>query len=121
MTYSLSLFDSDDMPEVERRAAERRFRQALENALGDAALVLPMQRAFERIVATYGEAPEPDSLSEPERAVFEQWLRAEQAAVAAAFGTNRYMGDAMYQIGDDPGTCATTRRGPGVTADPEET
>ena len=33
-----------------------------------------------------------------ERAIFEQWQAAETAAVAAAFGPNRYMGDAMYEI-----------------------
>jgi hypothetical protein len=30
--------------------------------------------------------------------VFEQWHGAEAAALAAAFGTHRYMGDAMYEL-----------------------
>ena len=31
-------------------------------------------------------------------AIFEQWQAAETAAVAAAFGPNRYMGDDMYEL-----------------------
>jgi hypothetical protein len=54
--------------------------------------------AYLRIVGTYGDTPDPESLSDAERAIFEQWQAAETAAVAAAFGPNRYMGDAMYEI-----------------------
>ena len=102
MPYTLKLFDSDDMPAPQRRAAEQRFRRALEGSLGDPALVLPMRAAYQRIVAAYGEIPDADSLSEAQRAVFEQWQAAESAAVSAAFGTHRYMGDAMYEIGAAP-------------------
>jgi hypothetical protein len=42
--------------------------------------------------------PSPDALTDAERAVLEQWQAAEAAAVAATFGTHRYMGDAMYEI-----------------------
>ena len=100
MTYSLRIFDSDDASPEQRGEAEVRFRQALEESLGDASLVLPMRAAYLRIVGTYGESPEPDSLTDAERAVFDQWQAAELAAVAAAFGPNRYMGDAMYEIGE---------------------
>jgi hypothetical protein len=39
-----------------------------------------------------------EALTEAERAIFETWQAAETAAVAAAFGTHRYMGDADYEI-----------------------
>ena len=97
MSYSLVLYEPD-VSDAQRRKAERRFRDALEQTLGDADLVAPVYRAYQRIVATYGETPDPDSLTDAERAIFEQWQAAETAAVAAAFGPNRYMGDAMYEI-----------------------
>jgi hypothetical protein len=97
MSYSVVFFEPD-ASDAQRREAEQRFRAALEEALGDAQLVAPVYQAYLRIVATYGDAPDPDSLSAAERAVFEQWRVAETAAVAAAFGPNRYMGDADYEI-----------------------
>jgi len=97
MSYSLTLYEPD-VTDAQRREAEQRFRDALEQTLGDPVLVAPVYRAYQRIVATYGETPDPDSLSDAERAIFEQWQAAETAAVAAAFGPNRYMGDAMYEI-----------------------
>lgn len=97
MTYSIILYEAD-VTESERRGAEERFRQALESTLGDATLVAPVYTAYLRIVDTYGETPDPDNLTEAERAIFDQWRAAETAAVAAAFGPNRYMGDAMYEI-----------------------
>jgi hypothetical protein len=97
MTYSLILYEAD-VTDGERRAAEQRFRRALEETLGDASLVAPVYTAYLRIVGTYGDTPDPDSLTDAERAIFDQWQAAETAAVAAAFGPNRYMGDAMYEI-----------------------
>lgn len=97
MSYTV-VIDEADVAASERRAAEARFRDALEQALGDADLVAPVYTAYRRIVQTYGEAPDADSLSDAERAIFDQWQAAESAAVAAAFGPNRYMGDAMYEI-----------------------
>jgi len=91
------LYEADVSP-AERDAAQARFRQALEQALGDAQLVAPVYAAYLRIVGTYGDSPAPDTLTEAEQAVFDQWQIAESAAVAAAFGPNRYMGDAMYEI-----------------------
>ena len=99
MSYTLKILDSDDASPGERREAELRFRRALEDSLGDGSLVLPVYRAFQRLVATYGETPDLDLLSDAEREIFTQWQLAEAAAVAAAFGTHRYMGDAMYEIG----------------------
>lgn len=105
MTYTLRLEagDSDDgggqaVSPLQRREAEQRFRQALEEALGDAALVAPIYRAYLRIVAVYGEAPAPDVLSDAEREILEQWQAAESAAVTAAFGPNRYMDQPRFEI-----------------------
>ena len=41
MTYTLKLYVPDDTQPAQRQAAERLFRQALEAALGDAAMVAP--------------------------------------------------------------------------------
>ncbi|MFC5497590.1 hypothetical protein ACFPOE_08605 [Caenimonas terrae] len=98
MSYSLKLYDADGVSQLQHQQAEQRFRQALEGALGDESLVAPVYAAYLRIVGAYGDSPDPESLSDAERAVFEQWQAAESAAVAAAFGPNRYMGDAMYEI-----------------------
>ena len=98
MSYSVKILDADDTPEAQRRDAEQRFRQALEQTLGDAELVAPVYGAYLRIVAEYGEQPSPEVMTDAERAIFEQWQAAETAAVAAAFGPHRYMGDAMYEI-----------------------
>ncbi len=102
MTYSLRLYDADGASPAQHREAEQRFRNALEDALGDAGLVAPVYQAYQRIVGSHGDAPDLESLSEAERAVFEQWQAAETAAVAAAFGSHRYMGDAMYEIALTP-------------------
>lgn len=99
MSYTLTLFDADGASEAQRRAAEQRFRHVLEETLGDARLVAPVYTAYLQIVATYGEVPAPDALTDAEREIVEQWQAAETAAVAAVFGPHRYMGDAMYEIG----------------------
>lgn len=98
MTYSIKLYQADDVTQAQRREAEQRFRRALEETLGDAVLVVPVYRAYQRIVGAHGETPDLESLTDAERAIFEQWQAAETAAVAAAFGSHRYMGDAMYEI-----------------------
>lgn len=97
MTYRLTIFEADASPE-EVRAAERRFRLALEESLGAPELVVAVHAAYQRIVGSYGEDPDLELLSDGERTVFESWRAAETAAVAAAFGAHRYMGDAMYEI-----------------------
>ena len=74
------------------------FASVLEETLGDASLVAPVYAAYLRIIATYGETPAPDALTDAERSIFDQWQAAETAAVAAVFGPHRYMGDAMYEI-----------------------
>jgi hypothetical protein len=98
MGYSLRIYDSDDATPEQKRQAEQRFRKAIEQALGDESLVLPMYMAYRRIAAAYGEQPDLEALTDAERLVFEQWHSAGAAALAAAFGTHRYMGDAMYEL-----------------------
>ncbi|RYZ10531.1 MAG: hypothetical protein EOO24_08850 [Comamonadaceae bacterium] len=97
MTYRVKLFEADASPE-QLQAAERRFRDALEAALGGAELVVPLYHAARRLLHAYGDHPDPEALTDQERLVLENWQAAEAAAVAAAFGPNRYMGDAMYEI-----------------------
>ena len=98
MTYALTLYEADGVSDAQHREAEQRFRRALEETLGDESLVAPVYTAYLRIVADHGPSLDVDSLTDAQRAVFEQWQAAETAAVAAAFGTHRYMGDAMYEI-----------------------
>lgn len=98
MTYSIKLFVPDDTTPAQREAAERRFRDALEGALGDAALVAPVYTAYLRIAAVHGEAPGPDALSDDERLVFDQWQAAEAAAMEAVFGLHRHMGEGLVEI-----------------------
>lgn len=97
MMYRVKLFEADASPE-QLQAAERRFRDALEAALGGAELVVPLYHAARRLLHAYGEHPDPEALTDQERLVLDNWQAAEAAAVAAAFGPNRYMGDAMYEI-----------------------
>ena len=98
MSYTLRLYAFEDASERERRDAEQRFRKALDTSLGDARLVAPVYTAYRHIIATHGEAPAPDTLTDAEQQVFEQWQAAESAAVTAAFGPHRYMGDAQFEI-----------------------
>ncbi len=98
MTYTLKLYAFEDASPQQVQAAERRFRQALETALGDESLVLPVHAAYKRIVATYGETPAEEALSPGELEIFNQWQAAESAALTAALGPNRYMGDAEFEI-----------------------
>ncbi|MDP2742669.1 MAG: hypothetical protein Q8O50_04265 [Hydrogenophaga sp.] len=98
MTYSIKLFVPDDASPAQRDAAERRFCDALENALGDASLVAPVYSVYLRIAAVHGEAPGPDALSDGERLVFDQWQAAETAAMEAVFGPHRHMGEGLVEI-----------------------
>lgn len=98
MSYTLKLYTYEDVSDRERQTAEQRFRAALDDTLGDASLVLPVYGAYRRMVAIYGDAPAPDTLTDAEQQVFDQWQAAESAAVTAAFGPNRYMGEAHFEI-----------------------
>lgn len=98
MPYALVLNTYEEVSATQARDAERRYRKALEAHLGDAQLVLPVYRAYQKIVVTYGEEPDADLLTEQEKLVFNAWREAEQAAMTAAFGENRYMGEARFDI-----------------------
>ena len=99
MSYKLKLYAFEDASPGQLQAAEQRFRQALDASLGDESLVAPVFAAYRRIVATYGESPDDDVLSVGELEIFSQWRTAESAAMTAAIGPNRYMGDAQFEIG----------------------
>ena len=96
--YKLKLYAFEDASPAQLQAAEQRFRQALDASLGDESLVAPVYAAYRRIVATYGESPADDMLSPGELEIFSQWRTAELAAMTAALGPNRYMGDAQFEI-----------------------
>ena len=98
MSYKLKLYAFEDASPAQLQAAEQRFRQALDAALSDESLVAPVYAAYRRIVATYGENPADDALSPGELEIFSQWRSAESAAMIAAVGPNRYMGDAQFEI-----------------------
>ncbi|MDP2263709.1 MAG: hypothetical protein Q8K24_11190 [Hydrogenophaga sp.] len=98
MTYRLRLFVSDDSSPAQREAAERLFRQALESSLGDAALVLPVHAAWQRLAARHGESPDMEALTVEERMVFETWQLAEAAALQAVFGPHRHLDEGGYEI-----------------------
>ena len=98
MSYRVQLYAFDDASDAERRSAERRFCQALEAELGDASLVGPVYQAYQRLVAAYGEQPDLEALTSDEREVFSAWQAAESAALTAALGPHRYMGDAEFVI-----------------------
>jgi hypothetical protein len=99
MSYTLTLITGEDATESERHAAEQRFRQALDAALGDASLVAPTYSAWLRIAADHGESPDVTALTDAEREVVEQWRAAESAAMSAVFGPHRYLDDARFEIG----------------------
>ena len=98
MSYSLKLYAFEDISREQLQAAEQRFKAALEATLGDATLVAPVYAAYMKIVAAYGEMPADEALSPDELEIFSQWQAAESAAVTAALGPNRYMGDAQFEI-----------------------
>ena len=100
MSYTLRLYAFEDATPEQLQAAELRFRQALDETLGDASLVLPVSRAHRPIVGLAGEAPAPDTLTDAEQQVFDQWQAAESAAVTAAIGPQRHMGEAQFEISD---------------------
>jgi hypothetical protein len=99
MGYKLKIFTPDDVGETERQNAEKRFRDALENSLGDESLVLPVYQAYLRLLQTYGDHPRPWPITPPEQLLADQWEAAELAATQAAFGVHRYMGDAHFELG----------------------
>jgi len=53
MNYTVKLYDAEGVSEAQQRAAQKRFKQVLEETLGDAALVLPVYQAYQRIAADH--------------------------------------------------------------------
>lgn len=98
MVYKLKIFTADEVSAAERAQAEQRFRTALEICLGDQNLVLPVYQAYLRLLQHYGAQPRPWPLSVEEQLLLEQWEAAELAATQCAFGAQRYMGDAVFEI-----------------------
>ncbi len=86
---------------MQQQAAERLVRQALDAALGGAEMVLPVHKAYQRIVGIYGEQPDPELLSVDERTVFEHWQAAEAAAMEAVFGPHRHLDEGGFSIEED--------------------
>jgi hypothetical protein len=98
MHYTVRIFHSDEVTEGERAAAAQRFRAALEAELGDASLVLPVYRAYLKLLQAHGEHARPWDLAPAEQLLADQWEAAELAATRAAFGAERYMGDAHFEL-----------------------
>jgi hypothetical protein len=57
-----------------------RYRQALETALGDPAMLRPLYAAYLQIVAVYGEEPDLADLLPLERVHLAQWLAVQRQA-----------------------------------------
>jgi hypothetical protein len=98
MHYLLKIFTADEVTDAQRALAIHRFRTALEEALGGGQLVLPCYQAYLKLFQQYSEHPRPWPVSEAEQILVEQWEAAELAATQAAFGVNRYLGDADFEI-----------------------
>jgi len=100
MQYTVRIFNSDEASEAECTAASQRFCAALEAGLGDASLVLPMYRAYQRLLHSHGDHARPWNLTPAEQILADGWEKAELAATQAAFGVERYMGDAQFELID---------------------
>jgi hypothetical protein len=98
VSYRLKLYAFEEASPQQLQAAEQRFRRALDAALGDESLVLPVYAAYCKLVSVYGEAPSEDALAPHELELFSQWQAAEAAALTAALGPDRYMGEAQFEI-----------------------
>ena len=102
MTYLLKIFSADEVSLAERESALLRFRAVLDEMLGDAALVLPIYTAYRRLFLLYADHPRPWPVSAAEQLLADEWEAAELAATQAAFGVNRYLGDADFEISAPP-------------------
>jgi hypothetical protein len=101
MHYTVKIFHSEDISDAERADAVQRFRTALDESLGDASLVAPVYRAYLRLLQAHGEHARPWDLTPAEQVLADQWEAAELAATRAAFGAERYMGDAHFELDVD--------------------
>lgn len=98
MPYTLKIYTADEVTDTQRALAVSRFRAALEEVLGDEHLVLPCYLAYLQLFQQYSEHPRPWPVSDAEQILVEQWEAAELAATHAAFGVQRYLGDADFEI-----------------------
>ena len=98
MAYQLKIFAAEDVGEGERENAAKRFRAALDQSLGDENLVLPVYQAYLKLLQVYGDQPRPWPVSPSEQLLAAHWEAAELAATQAAFGAERYMGDAHFEL-----------------------
>jgi len=98
MAYLLKIFTADDVSDAQRDLAVARFRVALEKSLGDALLVWPCYQVYVKLFEQYSDHPRPWPITPAEQILAEQWEAAELAATHAAFGVNRYLGDADFEI-----------------------
>ncbi len=98
MSYTVRIFTTEDVGDEERQQAVQRFKAALEESLGDAALVAPVYRVWLKLYQAHGDHARPWPVSDAEQLLADQWEAAELAATQAAFGVNRYMGDAHFEL-----------------------
>jgi hypothetical protein len=98
MHYTVRIFHEEEVCDAQRREAVERFCAALEDSLGDPGLVVPVYLAYQRLLQLHGEEARPWDLAPAEQLLAEQWEAAELAATRAAFGAERYMGDAHYEL-----------------------
>ena len=99
MHYTLKIFTAEEVSDDERALTIQRFRVALETSLGDASLVVPVYRAYLRLLHVHNDHPRPWPLTADEQLLSEQWEAAEFAAHRAAFGPENYMGEARIELG----------------------
>ena len=98
MSLVVKIFCADDVSAAEREQAAARFAAALEVVLGHVDLVWPCYLAYQKLFQQYADRPRPWPVTPAEQVLVEQWEAAELAATQAAFGINRYLGDADYEI-----------------------
>ena len=96
--YRVLMRVDDEAGAAERRQAEQRFCRTLEAQLGGAEWVAPVYRQYLRLLHIHGEAVDLEALDESEREIMQAWQAAEAAALSAALGPHRYMGDAQFEI-----------------------
>ncbi len=98
MTIGVVMVGAQDASQAQQMDAVRRFKQALEDALGDPALLRPVYGAYVQLRAIYGETPDLERLTDAEQLIYEQWQGAESAAVVAALGPHRYLEEPRFEI-----------------------
>lgn len=98
MSYTVKIFVSEDIIETDRDQAVQRFRAALEASLGSEDLVMPAYQAYTKLLQIHGDHPRPWPVSPAEQEIATQWEAAELMATQAAFGVNRYLGDADFEL-----------------------